>query len=111
MARHDRGPYGFHRMVAAGFWPARDEILELAVGAERKTTKSLGRMGVRNEGGGWRLFLLQRRLDECACFCPHLCFLSQEQVATAFDSDEPRTGDSTRCVAVDRCTRAVWIVD
>ena len=37
--------------------------------------------------------------------------LSQEQVATAFDSDEPRTGISMRCVAVDRCIRAVWIVD
>ena len=48
----------------AAFGRHGDEILELAVGAERKTTKSLGRMGVRNEGGGWRLFLLQRRLDE-----------------------------------------------
>ena len=40
MARHDRGPYGFHRMVAAAFGRHGDEILELAVGAERKTTKS-----------------------------------------------------------------------
>jgi hypothetical protein len=42
MARHDRGPYGFHRMVAAGFGRHRDEILELAVGAERKTTEVSG---------------------------------------------------------------------
>ena len=64
-----------------------------------------------SESQGWRLFLLHGRLDECPCFSPHLCLVSEKQVTTSIDFDEPCVRDSACRVAVDSRTRAVWIVD